>query len=273
MDYEVVIDEEGEIKSACGFHFGSPDSSGSSLEETVCRLGLVLVRPLRHGLQVYFRPDAVAAAAVVRLAYVIGDNNKSVTVLSTWVDGGFRHKIAPSGKRALGLLIECSPRSCSAREVPLRRLAIGRDKLPPSLRACVDVWSVGGEDADPGHLLSAMQRLTDDRFVAFERIEGSPRFVLRGYGRKNPAHAMRWYEGNLGRPLRSDDLDLAYHWFCNGAYRDAIALRHPLCEIVQARVQVPNSRPILRRYNRIILPIRRRRSELVLVATQPHGTD
>lgn len=274
MAADIVIDETGEIISVHQFvterrRAAQPGIEGGSLEQAVCQLGFALVRPRRLGLQVFLRPDTLSTAALIRLAYLIHDSARSATVLSTWHSADFTHRIVRTADEAIGLLSNLAPGNRDDHRVPLSRLAIGRDYLPSRLQRCADAWIDEGGRADAELLTGIVQRLTNDRFVAFERVEGSPRFVLRSFGRNNPGHALRWYEGNLGRPLRSDDLDLAYHWFCNSAYRNALALQHPLCEVVEARVRLPSGSQMHRRYHRIILPLQGKSRQLVLVATQP----
>ena len=276
MTMDVVIDETGEIISVQRFVMERPWNApagfaSGSPEQEVCRLGLALVRPLRLGLQVFVHRERLATASLVRLAYLISDNAKSVTVLSTWDSGSFKHTIVGRPDRAIFLLSNLAPGYPDNYQGPMSRRTIDRNCLPSQLQQSVDAWIDGGGCADVKLLPDIVQRLTNDRFVAFEKNQGSLRFTLHSFGQNNPSHALRWYEGNLGKPLRSNDLDLAYHWFCNNAYRDALALQHPLCELVEARVRLPSGQLMDRRYHRIILPVRGNCSQLVLVATKPHS--
>ncbi|KAB2851140.1 MAG: hypothetical protein F9K44_02620 [Hyphomicrobiaceae bacterium] len=278
MAADIVIDERGEIISTHQFverrrRLKQPVVVFGGLERAACRLGFAAVRQLRLGLQLFFSPEALETAALVRLAYLIRDSAsmRSVVVLSAWDGADFSHRIVRSASEAIGLLasMASSPGNRYSRG-PLSRLAVKRQDMPSRLQRCVDGWTDDAGRADVELLTGIVQQQTNDRFVTFERVDGSPSFVLRDYGRNNPGHALRWYEGNIGKPLRSDDLDLAYHWFCNGAYRNALALQHPLCELVEAHVQPPKGSPMRRRYHRIILPFYKKSRQLVLVATQPH---
>ena len=269
MAVHEVIDEYGEIVPLPWFLAGQRrEVTGASLETAICQLGLAAIGHRQRGLHIYVCPARLMPATLVRLAYLVRDCAVKPLILSTLAEDCFTHRITRSVEMAINLL--ASAVDSNRRNDPQAvRLTIGRGNLPSPLQRCVDAWTAASDQANIIPLTEVMQRSTDDRFVAFERIEGSPGFVLRDFGRNNPRHALRWYEGNIGNPLPSAKLDLAYHWFCNTAYRDALALRQPLCERVEAQLQLPDASRLRRRYNRIILPFYARGRQLVLVATQP----
>jgi hypothetical protein len=243
-------------RSVAGFAVGDGFS-----QYAICNLGYVGGRKLRAGLQLFFRPESMSPEAFSTALFCLSDmSGTNRVVLSTWRKTGFLDQIFSSNTAAQqGLSARFAANRSQLRE-RLRRRIVSSDAAPDALRRCISHWDASFA---PETMIQVVRHYCEDRFVAFGRsTEG---FLLYSYGNNNPAHAMSWYEGSVGKPLRKN-LDREYSWFCNESYRAALTQRRPLLEAVDARVLTPNQE-LRRRYYRIVLPLTSADHSFVVVAT------
>ncbi|MEZ5843661.1 MAG: hypothetical protein R3D27_07985 [Hyphomicrobiaceae bacterium] len=235
----------------------------------VCNLGYVGGAEHSRAVQLYVRPASVTAEAYVQAIYLLRDLEPGHrVVLSTWRDGAFSDELHRDGASAAAALTgRVSERHAQSR-ARLKSREVTLTEAPDVFLRCLAALGSGrqqhGGAAVDATTFDAVSTACDGRYVVFGRTDTC--FVLHSYGLNNPAHAMHWYEGNVGAPLRKD-LDLEYSWFCNAAYRRALVRRRPLIEAVDALVELPRREKMRRRYYRLIVPLGDATRPLVFIAT------
>lgn len=271
MRASFLIDDNGCVHRANSMvlrQFGDGPLSGDSFAQyAVCNLGFVGGREHRNALQLFIRPASVTAEAFVQTAYMVRDLALDQrVVVSIWAHGGFVDQLFANGGVASEFLTSLVAFERQNSRARLKSREIMPADATAKLRQCLALLN-SGSGATVERLNDKLVDVTDvceGRYVTFERAPSC--FILHGFGPNNPAHAMNWYQGNIGLPLRRG-LDPEYSWFCNAAYRRALVKRRPLLEAVDVMVCLPGQQRMRRRYQRLIVPLGHATNPVVFIAT------
>lgn len=273
MRVSFLIDDIGGVHPADSFHLrqqtGGLCAGDAFNRYAVCNLGYVGGHEHKQALQLFVRPDSVTSEAYVQAVYMLRDlAPKRRVVLSAWSEGRFEDSMHADGATAAATLTAQVARRRARARSRLKSREFQWSEAPRSFLQCLAVVCAADNSArlvgDDPVLLERAGEICDGRYVVFERASSC--FVLHSFGTNNPLHALDWYRGNIGAPLRKG-LDLEYSWFCNAAYRRALTQHRPLVEAVDAFVELPRRERLRRQYHRLIVPLGEPTHPLVLVAT------
>ena len=255
----LLIDDQGEIwdgqSRKLRQSFGSPYSGGEFSDYAVANLGFVALNVYGGSCQVRLRPTVVSDRSF-RALHDWLNRTRNERVVLTWLDNEWQNELLRAGPSSLRRIEELM--AGARRALPndfLSRLVLPEELVANSpLTEIVQQWSSLSQQSGQQGLMKLLELALGDRYVKVKPDAGSGRIVFHEFGEGLYGDYDTWRMCAVGAPIEEQP-DRSFGKWVASAYREALDMRQPRVEQVDAIVRWPHAGRMRLRYHRVIVPV------------------
>ncbi len=259
--YSAIIDANGQVWTnfqKLQERFSTSASTAAFQEFIVCNMGFVHLRVASRHVEISLRPALVSGPTLGALMFMLEDAPAlPCTAIAFDNVSGKRHIILPAGSARVAMLGQIVRAAKSPDEAVVKRWNLKNEQLPAvaSLVEALRDWSACDGSYTELDLARLVAKNLRARFIRLQTDDLGQTFILHSVGCGLPKFAHDTLRPLVGKSF-DEQPDKAHARACAHAYSSIVKLWSPVLEGVETSAYWPGHGRLLRRYARLILPLR-----------------
>jgi hypothetical protein len=267
----LLIDDQGKLWNGSSrelrLAFDSPYSGGEFSHYAILNLGFVAINGYVNSFQIRLRPAVVSDRTVATLRQWLGTCDAARGVVSSF-GVEWSSELIMGATAALARIehLVAEGRRAKPQDYIARPVAPEVLTEMPAVARIVNDWDRLSQPSGQHVLMDLLKQAFGDRYIVVKKEPHQGSLVFAELGDGLFTKYETWRTCAVGAPVEEQP-DRDYGRWVAGTYNEVIRSGKPSIEDIDAIVRWPHAGRTRLRYRRVLIPLRRENSEMLLSAS------